>query len=217
MSEEQQIEVSKAEKFYLPQPFWPAPGLKKNGVYTPVDTLGETGKVVFFSGLFLGGMHIRRLIQRRRGSARPGTAHYLNMFDLEKRHFISIPLALGTYTFISNAYANVYEEKKPLNEFVAGAAAMFVATIFKPSMKASKRFGVSFGIGTIFAAFTWAGGAYLAENSLNSMRRDGKVNNQTDAQDIDAERKQGFWEVVYRRPLSQTISELGEGRGIGKL
>ncbi|GMF02335.1 unnamed protein product [[Candida] boidinii] len=84
-------------------------------------------------------------------------------------------------------------------------------------MKASKRFGVSFGIGTIFAAFTWAGGAYLAENSLNSMRRDGKVNNQTDAQDIDAERKQGFWEVVYRRPLSQTISELGEGRGIGKL
>lgn len=192
--------------------------------YKPINTAAEAAKITFWSGVFLGGMEVRRLLQHRKGSARPGQARYLALFELSKRHFISIPLALGTYCFMSDSFYNLHDGRKTTgSEMLSSATAVFLATLFKSGMPANRRVGVSLGIAAFVGLFNWAGG-FIGSYSTNlSYTRSHRLNHDQQSNlDLDRDfedgkyKKQGFWEVMYRRPLSETIDDLGEGRGIGK-
>lgn len=192
--------------------------------FTPVNTLGEASKITFWSGVFLGGMHVRRLLQHRKGASRPGQARYLALFELSKRHFVSIPLALGTYCFLSDSFYNLNNGRKiTKNEMISTATAVLVATIFKRSMPTVNKVGLALGMAGFVGLFKWAGefvGTY--NTNLSYTRSHGLNHDQESNKDLDRDfengtyKKQGFWEVMYRRPLSETINDLGEGRGIGK-
>ncbi|VEU21926.1 DEKNAAC102889 [Brettanomyces naardenensis] len=192
--------------------------------FQPANTLGEAAKITFWSGVFLGGMQVRRLLQHRKGSARPGQGRYLALFELNKRHFVSIPLALGTYAFLSNSFYNLNGGRRTTkNEMISSATAVLVATAFKQGMAANKRVGFALGIAGFVGFFKWAGefvGNY--NTNLSYTRSHGLNHDQESNKDLDEDfangtyKKQGFWEVMYRRPLSETVADLGEGRGIGK-
>ncbi|ODV87200.1 hypothetical protein CANARDRAFT_5753 [[Candida] arabinofermentans NRRL YB-2248] len=219
MSQESNLEVSKP--FTLQKPTWPTT-FEDDTIFQPVNTVGDSVRVSLFTTLFLGGMHFRRMLQHRKGSARPGTAKYLALFELQKRHFVAIPLALGTYTFVSSSLYNLDEGRKPVNEMIAGGTAISVATMFKKSWPLNAKIGMALGAAVFMGIFNWAGGWNLYDTNISYMRSQGKVKDQVSNKDLDEQfenntyKKQGFWEVVYRKPLSQTIEELGEGRGIGK-
>lgn len=211
------------ESFKLPRPFF----LKDQDVSTekfqPANTFNETKKIAIYSTLFLGGMHVRRLLQHRMGSARPGQERYLKLFELSPRHFISIPLALGTYSFISNSLYNLDEKRTTGNEMIAAAAGISVATIFKSS-PLNQKVGLALGMATFVGLFNWTGGLIGNFNTnFTQMTHEGLIKNQESNKSLDEDfangtyQKQGFWELLYRRPLSETIEDLGEGRGIGKL
>ncbi|QPG77174.1 hypothetical protein FOA43_004580 [Brettanomyces nanus] len=194
------------------------------GEFTPVNTITEAAKITFWSAVFLGGMHVRRLLQHRKGAARPGQARYLALFELNKRHFVSIPLALGTYSFLSNSLYNLHDgEKTTKSEMLASSTAILVATAFKGGMAANKKVGLALGVAGFVGFFKWAGG--FIDNystNLSYTRSHGLNHDQVSNKDLDEDfangtyKKQGFWEIMYRRPLSETVQDLGEGRGIGK-
>ncbi len=213
----------KVDKIVITSPVWSAAKANEIHDFEPVDTINETVKITAFSGLFLGGMHLRRLLQHRKGSARPSHARYLSLFELNKRHFISIPLALGTYSFVSNSLLNIKEERKATSEILAVSSGVLVASIFKPSMPLNAKIGMALGVG-LFAGFVeWAGGLNIYDSNYGYLKSTDQLKNQESNKSLDEDfekgtyKKQGFWELVYRKPLSQTIEELGEGRGIGKI
>ncbi|KAG7911978.1 hypothetical protein KL906_000182 [Ogataea polymorpha] len=212
MSERQQFPV-------YPKPVWP---VDKQPAYQPVDTITHATKVTLCSGLILGGMHFRRMLQHRKGSARPGHARYLALFEFQRHHFISAPLAAGMYVLVSDSLYNLNEETRASAEVAAVSSALFVASMFK-SMPMNTRIGISLGYGLATGLFFWAGKWGLGEASLRATRSRGEVHDQESNKSLDSEtemgkyRKQGFWETMYRRPLSQTVDEIGEGRGIVRL
>ncbi|GMG24614.1 unnamed protein product [Ambrosiozyma monospora] len=219
MSTEQ---VEKPDKLILPKPFFEKDSPERRD-FKAVDTLSQTLKAIVYSGIFVGGMHFRRMLQHRKGSARPGQARYLALFELQPRQFVSIPLALGTYSFLSNSFYNLNEGKTTKGEVIASSAAVLVATIFKQGMALNKRVGLALGVGTAVGLFNWAGSfTDLYDSSYNYKKSTGQINNPESNKKLEASwedgtyKKQGFWEVVYRKPLSETIADLGEGRGIGK-
>ncbi|CDK29919.1 unnamed protein product [Kuraishia capsulata CBS 1993] len=217
MSEETpQLETS---AFKYPKPFWPeSASVSKDGVYQPVDTINITARSFIGSALFLGGTQFRRLLQFRRGSARPGLAKYLNMFQLTKPQLLGLPVGIGAYAFLSSSIQNIQETDKSFTgEFAAASlATLITSSIANASKGVARNLQLSVGVGSFFALLAWGKGlGGLAENSYNQTKLDGRLNNQEDAQ-VPLEKPQGFWDVVYRRPLSVTVEELGEGRGILK-
>jgi hypothetical protein len=216
-------EAAGPETFKLPRPFI----LKDRDVstepFTPIDTFSETKKIAIYSTLFLGGMHVRRLLQHRMGSARPGQERYLKLFELSPRHFISIPFALGTYSFLSSSLYNLDEKRTTGNEVIAASSGILVATIFK-SIPLNQKVGLALGMGVFVGIFNWAGGLVgTYKTNFTHMYQTGQIKNQESNKSLDEDfangtyKKQGFWELLYRKPLSETIEDLGEGRGIGKI
>lgn len=211
MSTEQ---VTQVETFKLPRPFILKDSDVKKPDFEPVNTIVEASKIMVYSGIFLGGMHFRRLLQHRMGAARPGQQRYLALFELSPRHFISIPLALGTYSFLSNSLYNLDEERTSGNEIISASAAVLVATIFKKSMALNQKIGTALGIAAVLGLFKWAGGLVDTYNtSFTHMSQTGQVHNQESNKSLDEEfangtyKKQGFWELLYRKPLSETIED----------
>lgn len=220
MSAETPEQPQQATKsFTLPRPFFFKDAPAK---FEPVDTFGETKKIAIYSAIFLGGMHVRRLLQHRMGSARPGQERYLKLFELSPRHFVSIPLALSTYSFISNSFYNLEEKRTTVNEMIAASSGVLVATIFKYS-PLNQKVGLALGMGLFVGLFKWAGGLVDSYDSNYTYQyQTGQIKNQESNKSLDEDfangtyKKQGFWEVLYRRPLSETVEDLGEGRGIVK-
>lgn len=209
-----------SQDFTLPKPFLlhDAPA-----DFKPADTVSEASQIAIYSAIFLGGMHVRRLLQHRMGAARPGQQRYLSLFELAPRHFVSIPLALASYSFVSNSLYNLDEARTTNNEMMAAGAGILMATVFKKG-PLNQKVGLAIGVATAVGIFKWAGG--LVDNyntNYTYMTQNGLINNQESNKTLDEQfangtyKKQGFWELVYRKPLSETIADLGEGRGIGKL
>lgn len=212
-----------SEEFKLPRPFFLKDSDISNDKFVPVDTFSETKKITIYSAIFLGGMHVRRLLQHRMGSARPGQERYLKLFELAPRHFISIPFALATYSFMSNSLYNLDEGKLTKNEIISASSAVLVATIFK-KIPLNQKVGLALGMGVFVGLFNWTGGLVgNVKTNFTKMTQNGEIKNQESNKSLDEDfangtyQKQGFWELLYRKPLSETIEDLGEGRGIGKI
>ncbi|ANZ74987.1 BA75_03059T0 [Komagataella pastoris] len=211
---ETKAEQTVVEQFHMPQPFWPTTKTKE-GEYVPKDSIKEASKVFIGSGVLLGGMHFRRLMQYKKGSARPGLAKYLNLFSLSKSQLIGFPVALGAFSFLSHSFANLQEEQTATGEFAASSIASLIGlSIFRTKKPLSSNVAIAVGVGSLFGFLTWAGNFNLGDNSYRAALEAGNGNEGGFDNKVIKTERQGFWEGVYRRPLSQTVEDLGEGRGI---
>lgn len=111
----------------------------------------------------------------------------------------------SAYTFGDAVSANIRERETPLNGATGGALA---GAVLGASLKGfgkrsiAKSFGGAFLLGLTAATFQW-GFDRGHDHSVNSVT--------STKQEINEEHpRQGFWELVHRRPLSQTIEELGD-------
>ncbi|ODV90021.1 hypothetical protein CANCADRAFT_99630 [Tortispora caseinolytica NRRL Y-17796] len=113
--------------------------------------------------------------------------------------------ALGTsFQFVSSCSANLREKEDGWNETIGGAAAGCVVAFKRRTVGAL--FGYPLLFATTIGLLQWTGGKLSMGERAPMYAPDSVLDTKYE--------KQGFWEIVHRRPLSQTISELGEGRGI---
>jgi len=103
----------------------------------------------------------------------------------------------GTYEFASLASANLREKDDSLNPAIGGFLAGSVLGLRFGSVPAVLGFGALTAV--VLGAYDYSGGA------LTGYKRDKEID--------EFERKQNL-RKNRRRPIEQTISELGEGRGI---
>lgn len=111
---------------------------------------------------------------------------------------------------VRSGLANIRERNDPWNIFwgsVAGSTAL--ATTSYRSLPVSTRAWATFLSASVLAI---GEGTWYAQ-SASSAGQDVK---QVLADSESALEKQQFWDVWRRRPLSQTVEELGVGRGIFK-
>lgn len=116
--------------------------------------------------------------------------------------------AVAVYSLVGAAYcgaeaisANLREQNTAANAFAGGAAA---GTIIGASLQRSvaKSIGGALILGFAAATFDWG---------FNRGRTESLRGGETKQVVLDDEHpKQGFWDLVHRRPLSQTIEELGD-------
>lgn len=107
----------------------------------------------------------------------------------------------ASYTFAEAVSANLRGEETPANAFAGGAAA---GAVVGASMRGSlaKSLGGALILGTVAATYEWGFDRGHKQSILGS---------DTVAVPITEEHpRQGFWELVHRRPLSQTVEELGD-------
>jgi hypothetical protein len=67
-----------------------------------------------------------------------------------------------------------------------------------------KVFGGAMAIGSLLGIMKWSGGLGGYDKQAAQKYSSGQVI------EVEKGNRQGFWEVVHRRPLSQTIDELGD-------
>jgi hypothetical protein len=119
--------------------------------------------------------------------------------------FIPIFAGVGTaYTLFEAASANLREKDSPLNAFVGGLAAGGIIGASLKKAGVPKVVGGALFVGFFMAVSRWAGGA-------SGYGRDEMITkSHGDIVEIEKGDRQGFWDVVHRRPLSQTLDELGD-------
>lgn len=166
--------------------------------FTPRDTIGDSTKAAIVSTFF--GINVALF----KGTMGP----YKSVFGglrANAKH-IWIFGAVGTsYTFVEAVTANLRRKESPLNPFLGGAAAGgILGSLFK---SVPKIFGGALAAGLLCGFADWSGG-------LTGLGRDnalkGGISEATPNSDIEPGQRQGFFEVVHRRPLSQTLEELGD-------
>ncbi|KAK9471087.1 uncharacterized protein V1510DRAFT_421244 [Dipodascopsis tothii] len=183
--------------------------------YYPRDTLAMTKKY-FFLGSGLGGIsHVfyEYMIERR-------TPKFTSAFV---RTLSKVTLTSGAisanYIFVLCAMSNLRKTEDATNAAVTGAVTgAITGVLFKP--RTIPRVAGYATLGAVFLGlYTWAGKQSLqwapttvdGEFDLDRANADA-----TSGQSLNQHGlyKGGLWQVSYRRPLSQTVEELGEGRGI---
>lgn len=116
-------------------------------------------------------------------------------------------LVAGSYRFTGASLANLRKENDSWNEFFAGSVAgAFTAA---PTGQLVKVVGTSLGTAVLVGGVFWCG-SFLGntESSSFAQRGEGLENGFEIKKDLE---KQGFWDVSRRRPLSQTLEQLGDG------
>ncbi|KAH3674372.1 hypothetical protein WICMUC_003359 [Wickerhamomyces mucosus] len=116
-------------------------------------------------------------------------------------------LVAGTYRFSSASIANLREKSDIWNEFIAGLIAGGITA--GPTKSLVKVIGTSWGTGSLIATIFWTG-SFVGDftNSSTQFRGEGLENKFEIKKNVET---QGFWDVSRRRPLSQTLQELGQG------
>ena len=110
-------------------------------------------------------------------------------------------VASAAFAFGEAVSANLRGEESASNSFVGGAAA---GAILGASMGrgAGKSLGGALMLGFACAVGTWGFDRSAEKNILGSVSTPTTLS--------EEHPRQGFWDLVYRRPLSQTVEELGD-------
>lgn len=180
---------------------WPTPFVNMANAsayppFSPVDTKGETAKVFKFGFYTTIGAYTWLYLWKR------------TTFKL------AMPLTVvgfaTTATAAKGAITNLREKNDGWNTFFAvGAGNLAVLTAGFKSMPAKHKFLTGIG---------GAAAAALIDHALWAQSPSSAGQDTTYAlANTDKEfNKQQFWDVWKRRPLTQTVEELGVGRGIFK-
>lgn len=182
--------------FKLPTPFVNLGNSSAYPKWTPINTKEQTSKVFRFTFYSTVGAYAWLTIWKR-------TAFLLKMP-------LSAVAFLTTAVGVRSGLANLREKNDPWNVFwasVAGSTAL--ATTSYRTLPVATRAWATFLSASVIALFegTWyAQSASSAGQDLKNVLAGSET----------ALEKQQFWDVWKRRPLSQTVEELGVGRGILK-
>ncbi|EXJ88530.1 hypothetical protein A1O1_05460 [Capronia coronata CBS 617.96] len=161
-------------------------------VYHPKDALGLSlrgGTLAGAAGLFLASVQ------------NTVTKENVGFFSVFSRFGSTIGLFAavgGTFAFTSAASANLREKDDFWNHGIGGALAGTLPGLTKRSMPAAM--GGAFALGVSLAAVSYTGHSIFQSASEESLS-----DRATYKEDSKAR---------YRRPINETINELGEGRGI---
>ncbi|KAL6250161.1 hypothetical protein RBB50_002462 [Rhinocladiella similis] len=104
----------------------------------------------------------------------------------------------GSYAFVNTATANLLERNDPMNHALGGACAGALVGLRKRSMPST--LGSAFALGAVMFVVNYTGRPMFESSS--------------DAPQLDRLAYKDEAKSRYRRPLNETINELGEGRGI---
>lgn len=180
---------------------WPRPfgNLTDSSVYPPwkpVDTKKETFQILRFTFYTTVGAYAWLYIWKR------------STFKL------GLPLTVGGFATVATASrgiaSNIREKNDAWNTLVGvGMGNLAVLTVGFKNMPLKHKVmtGVSGAIATaLIDQWTWAQSRSFAGRDTKHL----KANTESELP------KQQFWDVWRRRPLSQTVDEVGSGRGIFK-
>lgn len=187
--------VVPSSSLQFPRPFGNLFNANSYPKWEPVDTKKETSRVFKLSFYTTVGAYAWLYFWKR------------TTFKLE------LPLTVVGFATIATAtrgiVTNLREKNDGWNTFWAvGAGNLAVLSAGFKTMPAKHKImtGVSgAAITALVSQWSWA-------ESINSPGQEVK---HYEAHDKDIP-KQGFWDVLRRRPLSQTVDEMGAGRGIFK-
>ncbi|KIV77272.1 hypothetical protein PV11_09083 [Exophiala sideris] len=162
------------------------------GVYHPKDALATTVHAVTYTGaagLFLAA------VQNTVAKENVGPLGVFSRFG----RTIGIFAAMGgTYAFVSTASANLRETSDLVNHAIGGACAGSLVGLAKRSMPSVAGSALALGAGMAVVSYT---GRSIFESQSDSPQLD-RLGHKEEAK------------TRYRRPIQETINELGEGRGI---
>ncbi|KAF1929046.1 NADH-ubiquinone oxidoreductase 213 kDa subunit [Didymella exigua CBS 183.55] len=159
--------------------------------YHPRDALHNTGSVMFQTTI------VGAVVAGVQNTLRKQNVGAMGILTRSGGVIALFAGAGGAYQFTLDATANMQQKDDCYNEFYAGFAAGAVAGIMRRSLPFMLGAGAVFGTG--MTAYRYTAG----------MR--GTVSGEVD--DEEVERREAM-KKLRRRPLSETIEQLGEGRGI---
>lgn len=173
---------------------YPTFNYRDYGQYQPRDTILVTARAAAIStgaGIFVSAL------KASLGPARTSLGSIIT-----HSRYIWLYGAVGTaYTFGESITANLRGKESAWNTFAGGAlAGGIMGSTFRSLPKV---FGGGIAVGTALGLAHFTGG-------FNSYGEQAQENSRGEPVEIEKGQKQGFWEVVHRRPLSQTLEELGD-------
>ncbi|KAG5366845.1 DNA polymerase alpha catalytic subunit [Yarrowia sp. B02] len=184
------------EHVHLPSPTFNSSTAGKQ--FHPYDTLGLTSQSA------LVGLGAGTVAAAARNSLAAGPRNIMTTFSKAGGVVTIFTGVSVAWVFTYCSVANLREKKDGWNHFWAGAATGAVLGAVKKSLPAF--FGWSVLTAAGCGLFGWTGARFNADRKA-SLEESPKGFVQEDTH-------QTFWEVVHRRPLSLTVEQLGEGRGI---
>lgn len=173
--------------------------IKNEEPFEPVDTIHQTTKATIASAVF------GSVFAAARNSLNKQVIGPWGFFTHSGRLIGLFTVSGGFFTFGESVAKNLREKNDALNQFYGGVLGGMAMGAFRGTVPFI--LGGGFFVGSILGVTSWAG------HSLNGLGKDSSYHNidKTDPYGKTLEGpKQGFWEMVYRRPLSQTVNDLGE-------
>jgi hypothetical protein len=184
-----------SEHVHLPSPTF---NTSSAGHFHPYNTLGLATQSAMV------GLGAGVVAAAARNSLATGPRNILTTFSKSGGVVTIFTGASIAYVFTYCSAANLRERKDGWNHMWAGAA---TGAVLGARTKLVPAFiGWTVLCGAACGLFGWTGARFNADRKA-SLEQSPKGFVQEDAH-------QTFWEVVHRRPLSLTVEQLGEGRGI---
>lgn len=160
--------------------------------YHPQDALGQSARAAAITGaagLFLAS------VQNTVAKENIGAFGVFSRFGSTVGLFAAMG---GTYSFASIASANLRAKDDFINHGIGGACAGALAGLAKRSMPAVLGNGLALGVVTATVGYT----------------RLSFFESSSDEPSLDRLAQKEEAKTRYRRPINETINEIGEGRGI---
>ncbi|KAF2657808.1 hypothetical protein K491DRAFT_311657 [Lophiostoma macrostomum CBS 122681] len=158
--------------------------------FTPVDTLANTAsstaQLTLIGALFAGAQNA---LQKQNVGA-------MGIFTRSGHIIATFAVVGATYQFTRDATANLRQKQDTYNEAIGGFAA-----------------GAMLGVTRRSIPFMFGGGVITATVLSTFVYTKGWKGYKEETFEDEVEKKEAY-KKTYRRPLQETIDELGEGRGI---
>lgn len=184
-----------SEHVHLPSPTFNS---SKAGQFHPLDTMGLTTKSAMV------GLGAGIVAAAAKNSLASGPRNISTLFSKSGGVVGAFTGSSAAYVFTYSAVSNLRERQDGWNHMWAGAATG--ALLGARTARIPAFFGWTVLCGAACGLFGWTGAKFNSDQKA-SLEQSPKGFVQEDAH-------QTFWEVVHRRPLSLTVEQLGEGRGI---
>ncbi|CCH42552.1 Mitochondrial import inner membrane translocase subunit TIM22 [Wickerhamomyces ciferrii] len=196
-------EVTASQNGRLPIKY-PTPFFNKEEPYEPLDTSSLT------KGAFCYSATVGLLAAATRNAISNDSKHISGIVTKHGRLWGAITAVITSYQFSYAAISNLREKNDYKNDVLSGAISGAILGSFKKSLSAS--LGTGLALGLLGGLLRWSGGLLGTENNAINARGKGIDSGLVREQNSngDEEFKQGFWEVVRRRPLSHTKEFLGD-------
>lgn len=176
----------------------PSYHIKTENTYHPIDTISATSEAGL--GSFIAGS----LFSALKNSMNHKVVGPWGILGANSKAILLFTVGGSSYVFAHGVANNLREKNDAVNDFYGGLVA---GTLMGTATRAVfKTVGLGLLVGVGSGLLSWGG------YSLTGLGKDSSYNSidKTDPFNKETKHTQGFWEMAYRRPLSQTVNDLGE-------